>query len=136
MRRSEIEVGKKYACKVSGKIVPVRILKDLGYKSTYVGHQAGVGTYAEKHAGWDAVNTATKRPIHVRSAARLRREWADPRCGACANCLVLTAERLMHAERYRTAVESGDQESMLVCRREWAERVKLLPCVKTVGGAA
>jgi hypothetical protein len=29
---------------------------------------------AERHAGWNGINTATKRQIHIRSAARLRQK--------------------------------------------------------------
>lgn len=54
MRKNQIRVGETYLAKVSGRIVPVRILE--------------VATYG----GWDALNTVTGRRVHIRSAARLR----------------------------------------------------------------
>ena len=55
MKKSEISVGGTYVCKVSGRLVPVRIVQDnpLG--------------------GWNAINVTTGRGVRVRSAARLRR---------------------------------------------------------------
>ncbi len=55
MKKTEITIGGKYVCKVSGKLVPVQI------------------TCASPYGGWDAVNMQTKRSIRIRSAARLRR---------------------------------------------------------------
>lgn len=56
MKDSQVQIGSTYAAKVSGKIVPVRIIA----KSPY--------------GGWDAVNTETGRQIRVRSGRRLRYE--------------------------------------------------------------
>lgn len=55
MRKNEISIGGTYVCKVSGRLVPVRIVQDnpLG--------------------GWNAINVTTGRGVRVRSAARLRR---------------------------------------------------------------
>jgi len=55
MKKSEISVGGTYVCKVSGKVVPVRI------------------TGQSPYGGWDAVNTQTHRTVRIRTAARLRR---------------------------------------------------------------
>ena len=59
MNKSQIEVGALYAAKVSGQIVPVRVIAEnpLG--------------------GWQAVNTLTGRTVHIRGAKRLR----YPLCG-------------------------------------------------------
>lgn len=59
MKKSEVTLGKVYAVKVSGKIVPVR----LDSESTC--------------GGWNGTNLNTKREVRIRSAAKLRREYAD-----------------------------------------------------------
>jgi len=60
-------VGETYVVKVSGKLAPVRLT-------------------AEHHnGGWVGINTATKRDVRLRSAARLRRPVAPDR-------IVLTAD--------------------------------------------
>ena len=56
MKKSEIQIGATYVAKVSGKLANVRIVR--------------VGTYG----GWDGINCATKREIHIRGAARLRKK--------------------------------------------------------------
>ena len=55
MRKNEISVGGTYVCKVSGRLVPIRVVQEnpLG--------------------GWNAINIITGRGVRVRSAARLRR---------------------------------------------------------------
>jgi len=55
MKKHEITIGGTYLCKVSGRIVPVRI------------------DQTNPRGGWNATNTATGRDVHVRTAARLRR---------------------------------------------------------------
>jgi len=54
MKKSEVKVGGFYTAKVSGKLVTVRL------DST---HSKG---------GWNAVNTATGKPVRIKSAQRLR----------------------------------------------------------------
>jgi hypothetical protein len=49
-------VGSSYLAKVSDKVVPVRITGTSG------------------HGGWDAVNEATGKKVHIKSAQRLRGE--------------------------------------------------------------
>ena len=56
MKKAEIEIGATYAAKVSGKLTYVRIVNE----STY--------------GGWNAINTATKHEVRIKSAARLRRK--------------------------------------------------------------
>jgi len=58
MRKAEIKIGGRYDAKVSGKIVPVRILSESMY------------------GGWHAVNENTGRDVRIKSAQRLRRETA------------------------------------------------------------
>ena len=69
MKRSEVEVGKTYTCKVSGKLVPVRIARDRGWSEVYKS-----GLWKDKHSGWDAMNLSTHRKIHIATAAGLRAE--------------------------------------------------------------
>ena len=54
MKKRDIQIGATYAAKVSGKIVHVCIV------------------CRSQYGGWAATNLATKRQIHIRSAARLR----------------------------------------------------------------
>ena len=70
MKRNEIEVGATYTCKVAGKLTTVRIVKDAGTRMNFA---SGSHFPAERHGGWQAINTVTKRQIHIRSAARLRK---------------------------------------------------------------
>ena len=55
MQKSEIIIGGVYVAKVSGKLVPVRIVQ------------------ASPYGGWAGVNIATGREVRVKTAARLRR---------------------------------------------------------------
>lgn len=59
MKKKDVQIGKTYIAKVSNKLVPVKILRDAPYGF---------------RGGWIALNTTTGREIHVKSAARLRRE--------------------------------------------------------------
>jgi len=54
MKKNEIKVGKVYAAKVTGKVVPVRIDR------------------VNPKGGWDATNAQTKRPVRIKSVQRLR----------------------------------------------------------------
>ena len=60
MKKRDIEIGQTYLAKVSGKLVPVRIISESPY------------------GGWNAVNTTTGREVRIRSAARLRRPLDSP----------------------------------------------------------
>jgi hypothetical protein len=55
MRNSDVRVGAVYEARVSGRLVPVRVV---------AAHPAG---------GWEAINLATGRRLHLKSARRLRR---------------------------------------------------------------
>ena len=59
MKKSQIKIGGTYTAKVSGFVVPVRILSE------------------SPHGGWVGMNILTKREVRIRTAARLRRE-IDP----------------------------------------------------------
>jgi len=60
MKKNEIKVGKVYAAKVTGKVVPVRIER------------------TNPKGGWDAINMQTKRPVRIKSAQRLRSQVELP----------------------------------------------------------
>ena len=60
MKKNEVKVGSAYLAKVSDKVVPVRITGTSG------------------HGGWDAVNEATGKKVHIKSAQRLRGPAEQP----------------------------------------------------------
>lgn len=58
MLKKEIEIGKVYVAKISGRLSPVRILSISRYNSCH----------------WIAKNLRTKRQVVIRSAQKLRGE--------------------------------------------------------------
>jgi len=60
MKKEQIQVGKVYAAKVSGSVVPVRITAEKWQ--------------GEKHVGWSGVNVRTNKSVRIKSAQRLRNE--------------------------------------------------------------
>ena len=56
MKKHEVRLGAVYVAKVSGTLTRVRIERE------------------SRSGGWEAVNMATRRPVRIRSAARLRWE--------------------------------------------------------------
>lgn len=54
MKKEQIKLGHRYAAKISGKIVIVRI------------------DYVSPHGGWMATNQMTNRKVRIKTAARLR----------------------------------------------------------------
>lgn len=58
MLKKEIEIGKVYLAKISGRLSPVRILSFSPYNSCH----------------WIAENIRTKRQVVIRSAQKLRVE--------------------------------------------------------------
>lgn len=58
MKKSEVKIGGKYECRVSGNTVSVRIDRESDY------------------GGWEATNTQTGRKVRIKTAARLRGEAA------------------------------------------------------------
>lgn len=81
MKKAEIEVGKVYIMKVSGKLVPVRISSVCIY------------------GGWNGVNTITKREVRIKSAAKLRRE-AEPKTKAPSELPFPFIRKIKHLEAY------------------------------------
>jgi hypothetical protein len=106
MKKNEVKVGKVYAVKVSGKIVPVRIDKETTRTGRRIGTEYNNGRAYSQYAeatGWIGVNIITARIINIRSAAKLRYEvektatgWAkvlDPAVKAMAEAARDIAER-------------------------------------------
>lgn len=60
MKKAEVVIGKTYAVKVSGNVVPVRIDRESQY------------------GGWDGTNLRTRKQVRIKSAQRLRRLWTEP----------------------------------------------------------
>lgn len=58
MKKAEVKIGGRYLAKVSGGVVPVRVIAESRY------------------GGWDCVNERTGRSIRVKSAQRFRGEVA------------------------------------------------------------
>jgi hypothetical protein len=54
MKKNEIKIGETYMAKVSGRVVPVRILGESCY------------------GGWVGLNTQTNHRVRIKSAQRLR----------------------------------------------------------------
>ena len=54
MRKNQVEVGRTYVAKVSGRLTAVRIDGESRY------------------GGWNATNVATGRAVRIKSAQRLR----------------------------------------------------------------
>jgi len=60
MKKAQVRVGGVYTAKVSGRVVPVKLLAE------------------SRHGGWDAMNQLTGRMVHIKTAARLRSEVVQP----------------------------------------------------------
>jgi hypothetical protein len=72
MKKSEIEVGKVYTAKVSGRIVPVEVLAErTGSSHYYGGANSGAAGFTRSTTKFTVRNLVTGREIVV-SAARLR----------------------------------------------------------------
>lgn len=56
MKKRDIEIGRIYLVKVSGKLSPVKIISESHF------------------GGWEGTNLTTKRSIRIKTAGRLRKE--------------------------------------------------------------
>lgn len=127
MTRAQVHIGRIYAVKVSGKIQPVKIIRELSI------------------GGWEATNTNTGREIRIRSAVKLRYEMgadgkrAGARCGVCVSCRNLVGFKAIYSSRLTAAVNSSasapneseaKQANDLIAniRTEWARLVNDHPC--------
>lgn len=70
MKQAEVRVGAVYQVRVSGKLAPVRIIREFNGR-------VGLGITMRKR--WVGKNLRTGREITIRSAAKLRREIQEPR---------------------------------------------------------
>jgi hypothetical protein len=62
MKKDEVQIGATYQVSVTGKLAPVRIVRE------------------NPHGGWNGVNVDTKREVRIKSAQRLRKRLdAAPR---------------------------------------------------------
>ena len=62
MKKDEVQIGATYQVSVTGKLAPVRIVRE------------------NPHGGWNGVNVDTKREVRIKSAQRLRKRLdAKPR---------------------------------------------------------
>jgi len=59
MKKKDVSVGKIYAVKVSGKVVPVKLISESPY------------------GGWNGTSLVTGRKIRVKTGGRLRKELAS-----------------------------------------------------------
>lgn len=59
MLKKQVQVGGTYEAKVSGRLVVVRIDRE------------------SRFGGWEGTNLVTRKPVRVKSAARLRRAVED-----------------------------------------------------------
>jgi len=57
MKKKNVVIGSVYAVKVSGNVVPVRVVRESPY------------------GGWEGLNLKTRRSVRIRTAARLRHPW-------------------------------------------------------------
>jgi hypothetical protein len=72
MKKTDIKIGEQYIAKISGKLVPVQILRDSVY------------------GGWDGKNTVTGREVRIRTAGKLRRGAGETTFSVkCSKCGVV-----------------------------------------------
>lgn len=55
MKKNEVQVGAVYLVKVSGKVQPVRVVRESSF------------------GGWEGINVNTGREVRIKTAAKLRR---------------------------------------------------------------
>ena len=75
MKKNEIKIGHVYKAKVSGKIVPVQIVK------------------ANPRGGWDGKNLSTGKAVRIKTAQRLRSEKTAAKPAATSPTRAKTATK-------------------------------------------
>ena len=100
MLKREVEIGREYVAKVSGKIAVVRILCQ------------------SPHGGWEAVNEQTGRAVRIRTAARLQRPANQE---VAARSVVATEQRI--AANWQKAKEASLANG---CATQWDRRTARL----------
>ena len=86
MKKTEVQLGGVYKCKVSGNIVSVKI------------------THENPHGGWDGRNLKTGKTVRIKSAQRLRGAVNRP---ATRKKIVSLAEYEAEAKAEHAAIASG-----------------------------
>lgn len=76
MKQKDIEVGKVYTAKVSGKVVRVRV-DHIGERSTYRRNSYSGGRTIGTASSYECTNLETGRKLTIRSAQRFRALSAD-----------------------------------------------------------
>jgi hypothetical protein len=113
MRKCEVEIGREYAAKVSGRICTVRLLSE------------------NPHGGWDARNLDTGKQIRVLSAQRLRfpvKKMEAKRCGTCVNCLTVARVKQSLLETMAQARTKGQVGIGEDVRLIWNTTLAENPC--------
>ena len=86
MLKSQVEIGRQYVVKVSGKLAVVKILRESPY------------------GGWEAVNTATNKAVRIKTAARLRKPArSDQEVAAIMRSLIKPLAGLAAFREYNAA---------------------------------
>ncbi len=85
MKKSNVQLGKTYAVKVSGSVVPVKIERE------------------NPHGGWDGTSAKTGKAVRIASAQRLRGLWPK-------KTMPITPEEPVTPEAAQ-AVHHADQEN-------------------------
>jgi len=91
MKKSEIKIGHVYNAKVTGKIVPVQIVK------------------ANPHGGWDGKNLATGKAVRIKSAQRLRSEKPAATRTATSPTRTKTAKKASGKAKAATKRDTGQR---------------------------
>lgn len=86
MKKNNVQLGKVYAVKVSGSVVPVRLERE------------------NPHGGWDGTNVKTRKQVRVKTAQRLRGLWPT-------RTMPITAEPEATTPEEAQAVHHADQEN-------------------------
>ncbi len=118
MKKAEVQIGKQYAARISGRLTVVRLDAE------------------SRFGGWNATNTATKRSVRIRSAAKLRREVGPARCGACANCAAVAVAKELARATLRVLAEKGivvpafgsAPEEIKIVSDSYEQTARSLPC--------
>ena len=93
MKRHEIKIGHVYTAKVTGKIVPVQIVK------------------ANPHGGWDGKNLATGKAVRIKSAQRLRSKKPAATRAATSPTQTKTAKKATGKAKAATKRHTGQRRA-------------------------
>jgi len=96
MKKSEVKVGTTHRVKVSGQITDVRITRE------------------NPRGGWDGINTATNRPVRIKSAQRLRSVAKRP-----AN-----RKKIVTLAEYEAEAQASDERAAGQVRKDITQTVE------------